>query len=207
MFGRFPGVGLGDGNLAESVTLSEGLKVCMELSEGVGQGLDHMKQFSVRGKSVTEYREFLPDAEATGHLGARLARLLVPGVSVWLAGDLGAGKTCLVRGLLRALGETGPVKSPTYPLLEMYELPLAPVYHFDFYRFVSPEAFLETGFETCFEPPGISLVEWPEKALPYLPPPDLRVALFQEGAGRCALVQGASPKGEQCLIHWNPPSL
>jgi tRNA threonylcarbamoyladenosine biosynthesis protein TsaE len=97
--------------------------------------------------------------------------LLAPGVVVWLDGDLGAGKTTLVRALLRACGHTGPVKSPTYTLVEIYVISRIYWYHFDFYRFNFPEEFLDAGLGEYFRDDAVCLVEWPEKAVGYLPQP------------------------------------
>ena len=103
---------------------------------------------------------------------------------VELHGPLGAGKTTFVRHLLRTLGVTGPVKSPTYGLMEPYDVLLGseplPVSHFDFYRFDDPEEWTGAGFRDVFASPGLKLVEWPEKAAELLPVPDLR--LFIEPA-------------------------
>ena len=96
-----------------------------------------------------------------------------------LHGPLGAGKTTFVRHLLRALGETGRVKSPTYALMEPYELERGgaawPVSHFDFYRFDDPQEWEDAGFREVFAAPGLKLAEWPEKAEGMLPVPDLRL--------------------------------
>src|SRR6185369_7401985 len=92
----------------------------------------------------------LPDEAATQHFGAALAPRLRPGMVIFLEGDLGAGKTTLSRALIRALGHTGPVKSPTYALVEVYVFSSLYLYHFDFYRFESPEEFLDAGFGEYF---------------------------------------------------------
>ena len=94
-----------------------------------------------------------------------------------LHGALGTGKTTLVRHLLRALGEQGRVKSPTYAVVESYELPHMPVWHFDFYRFADPREWEDAGFRDIFAGPGLKLVEWPEKAAGMLPPSDLEIYL------------------------------
>jgi tRNA threonylcarbamoyladenosine biosynthesis protein TsaE len=92
-----------------------------------------------------------------------------------LHGDLGAGKTTLVRHLLRALGVQGRVKSPTYTVAEPYELPGQPVWHFDFYRFDDPREWEDAGFRDVFAGPGLKIAEWPEKAAALLPPADLDI--------------------------------
>jgi tRNA threonylcarbamoyladenosine biosynthesis protein TsaE len=90
-----------------------------------------------------------------------------------LRGDLGAGKTTLVRHLLRALGVQGRIKSPTYAVLEPYEVPGLNIWHFDFYRFNDPREWVEAGFRDIFASPGLKLAEWPDKAAPCLPLADL----------------------------------
>jgi len=99
---------------------------------------------------------------------------------VKIHGDLGAGKTTLVRYLLRALGITGRIKSPTYAVVEPYELPNLNIWHFDFYRFNDPREWEEAGFRDIFASQGLKLVEWPEKAQGYLPQADLEVDLQVE---------------------------
>lgn len=141
----------------------------------------------------------LPDEAATLALGAALAPALAPGLVIHLEGDLGAGKTTLVRGLLRARGDTGPVKSPTYTLVELHPVSGLDLYHFDFYRFVQPEEFLEAGLEEYFAGQGVCIVEWPDKAEPYGPVPDLRVRLESAGQGRRCTLLAASERGRPCL--------
>ncbi len=128
-----------------------------------------------------------------------LARHLPLLKTVFLHGHLGAGKTCLVRALLRELGHTGPVKSPTYTLMEPYVVSTISVYHFDFYRFTSPEEFLEAGLDEYFEMGGSCWVEWSEKAQPYLPLPDLEIFLDITGCSRNARLTGLSETGKKCI--------
>jgi tRNA threonylcarbamoyladenosine biosynthesis protein TsaE len=94
-----------------------------------------------------------------------------------LHGELGAGKTTLVRHLLRALGVPGRIKSPTYAVVEPYELPGLNIWHFDFYRFSDPREWEDAGFRDIFAADGLKLAEWPEKALGFLPVADLQIAL------------------------------
>lgn len=130
----------------------------------------------------------LPDEAATASLGARLAAAIRSereaiergGFTLALSGDLGAGKTSLVRALLRALGETGPVKSPTYALLEPYVVSSLDFHHFDFYRIKDPDDFDAAGFRELFGPGRVCVVEWPERARGRLPTPDLAIALRVE---------------------------
>ena len=141
----------------------------------------------------------LPDEAATRALGARLARVLEPGLSVYLRGDLGSGKTTLVRGLLRGLGYAGRVKSPTYTLVELYTVSRLNLYHFDFYRFRDPKEWRDAGFNEYFNDASICLVEWPEKAAGLLPVADLEIALEFAGDGRDLSVRAGTESGNACL--------
>ena len=115
-------------------------------------------------------------------LGARLAAALEGHGAVLLHGDFGAGKTTLCRGILRALGHTGAVKSPTFTLVEPYEIDGRPVYHFDLYRLVDPGELDYVGVDEYFAAGGLCLIEWPEKAAGFLPAHDLEIFLEAGGA-------------------------
>jgi tRNA threonylcarbamoyladenosine biosynthesis protein TsaE len=141
----------------------------------------------------------LQDEAATLALGAALANVIAPGMVVWLEGDLGSGKTTLVRGLLRALGEEGAVKSPTYTLVELHPVSGLNLYHFDFYRFSQPEEYLDAGLDEYFDGQGICVVEWPDRAVPYVPAADVIVHLGHRDAGRAASARAQSERGGQCL--------
>jgi tRNA threonylcarbamoyladenosine biosynthesis protein TsaE len=145
----------------------------------------------------------LPDEAATVALGGRLAPLLDAGTVVWLDGDLGAGKTTLVRAMLRQLGHHGPVKSPTYTLVEVYVVSSIYWYHFDFYRFNDPEEFVDAGLGEYFRNDSVCLVEWPEKAAGHVPPADL-VLVFRfpknhHHSGRVLQLSAYSERGQSCL--------
>ena len=128
---------------------------------------------------------WLPNDEATQACGRALAQWLPANALVYLRGGLGAGKTTLSRGILRALGHLGPVKSPTYTLLEPYETGLAvPVYHFDLYRIADGGELEFIGIDEIMDSPGLKLVEWPERGGDRLPAPDWTVELLVEGSGR-----------------------
>lgn len=153
----------------------------------------------------------LADEAATQKLGAVLAQALgkteLPkGAVVHLQGDLGAGKTTLVRALLTTLGHRGAVKSPTYSLVESYQLASLVVHHFDFYRFESEEEFFESGLQELFDEGAVCLIEWPDKAGQFLPPADLVVQLIHcEGGqdGRQCVLTACSEQGERILIGLN----
>jgi tRNA threonylcarbamoyladenosine biosynthesis protein TsaE len=114
--------------------------------------------------------------DATRAFAARLAaQPAIAGAFIALHGDLGAGKTTFVRHLLRALGAQGRIKSPTYAVVEPYELPGLDAWHFDFYRFENPAEWEDAGFRDVFASPGLKLAEWPEKAQGLLPPADLDI--------------------------------
>ena len=141
----------------------------------------------------------LPDEAATLRLGAALAAGIAPGRVLHLCGELGAGKTTVARGLLRALGYEGRVKSPTYTLVELYPLSSLNLYHFDFYRFKDREEWLNSGFRDYFNPESACVVEWPERAGGLLPPPDLSVALEFDARGRRAALEAHTPAGSSWL--------
>ena len=143
----------------------------------------------------------LPDEAATAALAARLAPRLRPGDIVLLSGDLGAGKSFLARALIRAAsGEPElEVPSPTFTLVQMYDLPAGPLWHFDLYRLGAPEEVLELGWDEARQ--GICLVEWPDRLGGLVPPDRLKIELAQgpkatDGAdGRTAVIIGLGGRG------------
>jgi tRNA threonylcarbamoyladenosine biosynthesis protein TsaE len=141
----------------------------------------------------------LSDEAATRALGARLARVIEPGLALYLHGDLGSGKTTLARGLLRGLGYQGRVKSPTYTLVELYTVSRLNLYHFDFYRFRDPKEWRDAGFNEYFNDASVCLVEWPEKAAGLLPAADLDLALEFAGDGRALQVRAGTETGKACI--------
>jgi len=141
----------------------------------------------------------LADEAATLALGARIASAVGPGLSIHLCGELGAGKTTLARGLIRALGYEGKVKSPSYSLVELYTVSRLHLYHFDFYRFDDPKAWQDSGFREHFNEASVCLVEWPEKAGAALPRPDLRITLTPASSGRDVRLEAFSEAGRRCL--------
>ena len=117
-----------------------------------------------------------------------------------LHGDLGAGKTTLVRHLLRALGAQGRIKSPTYAVVEPYELPGLDAWHFDFYRFDDPREWEDAGFRDVFAGRGLKLAEWPEKAAAVLPTPDLDIHIaLRDDEQRQVTLHANTPRGRELL--------
>lgn len=143
------------------------------------------------------------DGSATEAVGAALASAAPTGLDralcVYLQGDLGAGKTTLVRGFLRALGVQGPVRSPTYGLLEPYAVPGRTVLHLDLYRLDDPEEVAALGLRDHDEPGAIWLIEWPERGSTALAPPDLRVGLAADVAAHHLDIAAFTPVGLQWL--------
>lgn len=138
----------------------------------------------------------MSDEAATLALGGALAGGVAPGRVLHLSGELGSGKTTLVRGMLRALGHPGRVKSPTYTLVEPYGISRLHFYHFDFYRFKDRSDWLSSGFRDYFNGETFCVVEWPERAGGLLAPPDLELRLEFAGEGRRATLEAHTPSGE-----------
>ena len=141
----------------------------------------------------------LANESATLAFGAHLAQVIEPGLVIYLHGDLGAGKTTLVRGLLQALGHVGKVKSPTYTLVEPYVISGFNLYHFDLYRFVDPEEWEASGFRDYFNAQSVCFVEWPEKANGLLPEPDIDIRLEPENEGRKGVMTANTDAGKRSL--------
>ena len=149
------------------------------------------------------------DELATEVAAASLAQQAgVRNAFIALHGDLGAGKTTLVRRLLRALGVQGRVKSPTYAVVEPYELPGLNVWHFDFYRFDDPREWEDAGFRDIFASPGLKLAEWPEKAAAVLPLADLDIHLQTDAAQqRLVTLTAHTAAGRALVAALAPPRL
>ena len=142
-------------------------------------------------------KKTLLSEEAMYECAAVLAAASMPGLSIGLIGDLGAGKTAFCRGFLRALGIKGIVKSPTYTFVEPYETSLCRVFHFDLYRLGDARKWYEMGFDEYRQFDSLCLIEWPEKAA--LKDLDLYVHIEIPGEGRVIEVVAHTPLGEKVL--------
>jgi len=132
-------------------------------------------------------------------LGAELAIASKGRGRVYLDGDLGTGKTTLVRGLIRGLGHDGAVKSPTFTLVEPYQIGEKNIYHFDLYRLSDPEELEYMGLRDYFSPDSLCLVEWPAKGGRLLPEPDVLLKLFHDGTSRNISIEACTGVGESML--------
>ena len=153
----------------------------------------------VHSPSIPSLRQFLEDELATRRFGGTIAPCLKPGLVIYLRGDLGAGKTTLTRGLLEGLGVRGPVKSPTYSLVEIYPFADFELYHFDLYRFNDPFEWEEAGFRECFHAKSVCVVEWPEKGEGFIPSPDMTINLSIAQQGRMVEITCCHEGLDACL--------
>ena len=158
---------------------------------------------------------FLADASETLACGEKIGCFLVKkGLLIFLQGQLGAGKTTLTQGVLKALGHSGKVKSPTYTLVEPYENLSLPVYHFDLYRLGDPEELEFMGIRDYFHKGSLCIIEWPERGNGFLPQADITVELVAEHAkgsaessiGRRLSLTAHTEKGQKCLQSFNAES-
>ena len=137
-------------------------------------------------------QKYLNSTEETEAFGAELFKSVPPNCLIFLEGDLGAGKTTMVRGFLRAAGYNGTVKSPTYTLVEEYTIGDRKIFHFDLYRVVDPEELEWIGIRDYFDQDSICFIEWPDKGKGFLPEPDRVITLKTQGVGRLVILDYGS---------------
>ncbi len=143
---------------------------------------------------------FAKSEQEQEQVGAALSALLTEGLIIYLQGDLGTGKTTLVRGLLRALGHVGAVKSPTYTLIEPYEVGETRISHFDLYRLSDPEELEYLGIRDMLADRSIMLFEWPEKGTGVIPADDLEICIEYHIDGRALNFMGHTEQGKALIV-------
>jgi len=148
---------------------------------------------------TTGLTKILHGEQATLAFAATLAPVVTAGGLIFLQGTLGAGKTALSRGLIHAMGHIGPVKSPTYTLVEDYPLKQVHVYHFDLYRLGDPEELEFMGIRDYIDGDALCLIEWPDKGYGVLPAADLTIELQDLGDARRIILQAGSERAEGWL--------
>ncbi|MGB5671069.1 MAG: tRNA (adenosine(37)-N6)-threonylcarbamoyltransferase complex ATPase subunit type 1 TsaE [Sedimenticolaceae bacterium] len=141
----------------------------------------------------------LRDEAAQEGFGARLAAACAGSALIFLEGDLGAGKTTMTRGFIRALGQRGAVKSPTYTLIEPYDIGDRRVYHLDLYRVADPGELEYLGLREMLAEDAVVLIEWAERGARWLPVPDLRVRIEHLSVGRRVKLEAATSKGGEIM--------
>ena len=143
---------------------------------------------------------YLEDPKATAAIGVKLSKAIGDRrLVVYLQGDLGAGKTALCQSIIKSYGHDGRVKSPTYTLLEPYELPNVLIYHFDLYRLADPEELEFIGIRDLVSENALFLVEWPDKGIGFLPDADLKLNMTVQSPGRMLYIQGISDCGKRVV--------
>lgn len=144
---------------------------------------------------MSELELFAADEAAMLALGARIAEVTGGSGVIYLHGDLGAGKTTLSRGIIRGLGHVGAVKSPTFTLVEPYEIGPLRAFHFDLYRLVDAEELEYLGIRDYFDGAALCLIEWPERGAGVLPKADLDITIGAHGAGRVLRLHAPGERG------------
>ena len=145
---------------------------------------------------MSEVTLYLADEQAMSDFGTRIARVTQGHGLIFLVGNLGMGKTTLSRGIIRGLGHVGAVKSPTFTLVEPYEIGDIRAFHFDLYRLVDPEELEFLGIRDYFDDDALCLIEWPDKGAGFLPKPDLTITISPQDSGRSLNILSQGSRGE-----------
>ncbi|MDB5980903.1 MAG: ATP-binding protein [Pseudomonas sp.] len=145
---------------------------------------------------MSELTLHMANEDAMMSFGSRIAHVSQGLGVIFLEGDLGAGKTTLSRGIIRGFGHVGAVKSPTFTLIEPYELERFRVYHFDLYRLVDPEELEYMGIRDYFDGGALCLIEWPQRGAGFLPKPDLTITIGAHSEGRLLTLSPNGSRGE-----------
>jgi len=151
---------------------------------------------------INQMQILLEDEQKMQVFGEKIAQVIgqinAP-LLILLNGDLGAGKTTLSRGILNGLGHRGSVKSPTYTLVEPYDLEIGKVFHFDLYRLVDPEELYDIGFNDYLTESQLCMIEWPDKGGSLLPKADISLQINSNGSGRQVILTAQTSLGSQCV--------
>jgi tRNA threonylcarbamoyladenosine biosynthesis protein TsaE len=151
---------------------------------------------------INQMQILLEDEQKMQVFGEKIAQVIGQinaSLLILLNGDLGAGKTTLSRGILNGLGHRGSVKSPTYTLVEPYDLEVGKVFHFDLYRLVDPEELYDIGFNDYLSESQLCMIEWPDKGGSLLPKADISLQINSNGTGRQVILTAQTSLGSQCV--------
>ena len=148
---------------------------------------------------MNEIDFFIENENDTVNFGAKLAKLIKTPFTLYLTGELGAGKTTMSRGIIQNMGHDGAVKSPTYALVEPYNLNDLEIYHFDLYRLSDPDELEFMGIRDYFNDKSICIVEWPDNGAGFIPSADVKINLSYQGLSRVCNIQAISVKGCELL--------
>lgn len=151
---------------------------------------------------INQMQILLEDEQKMQVFGEKIAQVIGQinaSLLILLNGDLGAGKTTLSRGILNGLGHRGSVKSPTYTLVEPYDLEIGKVFHFDLYRLVDPEELYDIGFNDYLSESQLCMIEWPDKGGSLLPKADISLQINSNGTGRQVILTAQTSLGSQCV--------
>lgn len=162
--------------------------------------VESLNQITLEVQGETLMLEFGSRIASAVSATLREKRSVEQSLLIALSGDLGAGKTTISRGILIGLGHSGSVKSPTYTLVEPYELPLGKICHFDFYRLIDPEELEYMGFRDYLVEASLCLIEWPERGQGFLPDADIEIGIIQTDQGRTLSLKAGTDLGNKVIL-------